>query len=69
MIRNQVFGLVLVAAGILANNYVYLHDLVWDRHNGAIYLGSASLMAIAVAIIVTIAGILLVARAPAGDGN
>jgi hypothetical protein len=63
--RNQVLGLALAIFGILANNYIYLHDLVWDRHDGAIFLGAPSLIAAAMAAAVAIAGILLVARAPA----
>ncbi|MBT6119239.1 MAG: hypothetical protein HOH66_15360 [Rhodospirillaceae bacterium] len=63
--RNQALGLALAVFGILANNYIYLHDFLWDRHDGAIYMGTASLIATGMAVAVTIAGIFLIARAPA----
>lgn len=66
--RNQALGLGLAIFGILANNYIFLHDLIWDRHDGAIYMGAPSLIAAGMAVAVTIAGILLVARAPADKG-
>lgn len=65
--RNQAFGLALAIFGILANNYIYLHDLIWNRHDGAIHMGGPSLIAAGMAFAVTIAGILLIARAPAGE--
>ncbi len=32
-------GYALIAAGVLFNNYVYLHDLVLDKHAGFIFVG------------------------------
>jgi hypothetical protein len=36
---QQSAGYGLIAAGVLFNNYVYLHDLVFDKHGGFIYVG------------------------------
>ena len=36
---QQSAGYGLIAVGILFNNYVYLHDLVFDKHAGFIYVG------------------------------
>lgn len=66
--RNQALGLALAIFGILANNYIFLHDLIWDRHDGAIHMGAPSLIAAGMAVAVTIAGILLIARAPVDKG-
>jgi hypothetical protein len=66
--RNQALGLALAIFGILANNYIFLHDLIWDRHDGAIDMGAPSLFAVGMAVAVTIAGILLISRAPADKG-
>jgi hypothetical protein len=66
--RNQALGLALAIFGILANNYIFLHDLIWDRHDGAIHMGAPSLFAAGMAVAVTIAGILLISRAPADKG-
>ena len=32
-------GYALIAAGVLFNNYVYVHDLVFQKHGGFIYVG------------------------------
>ena len=39
MLRNKKLGWGLVVISVLANNYVYLHDIVTVGHNSAIYLG------------------------------
>jgi hypothetical protein len=32
-------GYALIAAGVLFNNYVYLHDIVLDKHEGFVHVG------------------------------
>ena len=60
MLKNQALALCLVAGGLAANNYVYLHDLVMRRFpDGAIHLGTASFIAIGVSLAVIIAGLVL----------
>ena len=39
MLKDKRLGLVLIIIGVLANNYVYLHDLILDKHEGLINLG------------------------------
>ncbi len=39
MLKDKRLGLALIIVGVLANNYVYLHDLILDKHEGAILLG------------------------------
>ncbi len=39
MLKDKRLGLALIINGVLANNYVYLHDLILDKHEGAILLG------------------------------
>jgi len=32
MDKSRTWGLVVIIIGVLANNYVYLHDLILDTH-------------------------------------
>ena len=50
-------GAVLVIVGVLANNYVYLHDLLWQTPGGYIILGQKSGAAIAFSLIVIAYGL------------
>ena len=36
LVANRTLGLAFIIIGVLANNYVYLHDIVLDKHAGAI---------------------------------
>jgi hypothetical protein len=54
----------LVAAGVLLNNYVYLHDLVLGKHDGFIWVGARSVAGIAVALALVGVGLFVLARAP-----
>lgn len=68
MLKNQALALCLVIGGLVANNYVYLHDLVTGRFpDGAIHLGKASFIGIGVSLAIIAAGLVLllvVARRP-----
>lgn len=60
MLKNQALALLLVIGGLLANNYVYLHDLVMGRFpDGAIHLGKASFIGIGVTLAIVAAGLVL----------
>ena len=60
MLKNQALALCLVAVGLVANNYVYLHDLVTGKYpDGAIHLGTASFIAIGVSLALVVAGLVL----------
>ncbi|MHB1219193.1 MAG: hypothetical protein ACYC1L_13450 [Alphaproteobacteria bacterium] len=64
MLKNHALALCLVIGGLVANNYVYLHDLVTGRFpDGAIHLGKASFIGIGVSLAVTIAGLVLLLAA------
>ncbi|MEN8183300.1 MAG: hypothetical protein ABFS46_12280 [Myxococcota bacterium] len=43
----------LIAAGILFNNYVFFHDVVFDKHDGMIFAGWWSVAGILVSWVVT----------------
>jgi hypothetical protein len=43
-------GYGLIAAGVLFNNYVYMHDVVVDKHGGFIHAGLWSLAGVLVAV-------------------
>ena len=62
MLANRTLGLVLVIVGVLANNYVYLHDIILDKHAGAINLGWPSWLGIGVTLLVVAFGIFIVVR-------
>jgi hypothetical protein len=60
MIRNQALALCLVIGGLIANNFIYLYDMLMGKYpEGAIYLGKASFIGIGVTIVVMLAGIAL----------
>ncbi len=65
MLANRTLGLVLVIIGVLANNYVYLHDLVLDKHEGLIDLGLKSAVGIGVTLLVVAFGIFILVRSQA----
>ncbi len=56
-------GVVLIVAGVVANNYVYFHDLVFDKHQGAIMLGWWSYIGIIACLAVIVVGAAMVVRA------
>ena len=65
MERNKMVGYALVVIGVLANNYVYLHDLVFDKHDGMIFLGWQAGVAIVLTLVVVAVGLFVVWRAEA----
>lgn len=62
MDRNKMWGYVLVVIGVLVNNYVYLHDLVTDKHDGAILLGWQSGVGIVVTLVIVAVGLVMLRR-------
>ena len=63
MERKKMLGWALVVIGVLANNYVYLHDLVTDKHDGAIFLGWRAAIAIILTLVVVAVGLVVAWRA------
>ncbi len=62
MLKNKKLGLVLIIIGVLANNYVYLNDLILDKHEGAILLGPRAWIGIVVTGIVIAIGMVILLR-------
>jgi len=69
MLKTKTLSLALVIIGILANNYVYLHDLVIDNHDGFISLGWYSWVGIVATLIVIAIGIVNLVRSEASDAS
>ncbi len=65
MLKNKRLGLALIVVGVLANNYVYLHDLVLGRHEGAILLGWIAGTGIVVTLGMIVAGAVILLRSQA----
>ena len=65
MERKKMLGWALVVIGVLANNYVYLHDLVFNKHEGLIFLGLKSQIAIILTLVVVAVGLVVAWRAEA----
>lgn len=55
-------GLGLLVVGILLNQYGFLHDLVWNKHDGAIYMGMQSYLAIGAGLAAVVGGGVLMWR-------
>ena len=49
---SKASALLMVAGGVIFNNYVYLHDLILNKHDGLIELGTKSSIAIPLSLIV-----------------
>ena len=60
-------GLALIIIGVLANNYVYLHDLVVGMDE--ILLGSNAVIGIIVTLVVIAAGMVILLRSQATDAG
>ena len=67
MLKDKRFGLKLIIVGVLLNNYVYLHDLILDKHEGAILLGPGEWIVIILALIVIADGVVIVLRSQASS--
>ena len=67
MLENKKLGLTLIIIGVLANNYVYLHDLILDKHEGAILLGPRGWIGIVVTGIMIAIGMVILLRSQASD--
>ncbi len=56
---RSTLGLILLVVGVLIVNYAYLHDIIWQKHQGFIVMGIKSyLLAICGTIVVLAGGIL-----------
>ena len=62
MFENPRLGAALVIIGVLANNYVYLHDLIFGQDQANIVLGPKSAVAIIVTLAVAAFGLFILMR-------
>ncbi len=69
MLKDKRFGLVLIIIGVLANNYVYLHDLFLDKHEGLISLGQNGWIGIVITLIIIAGGVGILLRSQAGGAT
>ncbi len=67
MLEDKRLGLALIIIGVLANNYVYLHDLVVGMDE--ILLGSNAVIGIIVTLVVIAAGMVILLRSQATDAG
>ncbi len=67
MLKDKRLGLALIIIGVLANNYVYLHDLVVGMDE--ILLGSNAVIGIIVTLVVIAAGMVILLRSQATDAG
>ncbi len=67
MLKDKRFGLALIIVGVLVNNYVYLNDLILDKHEGAILLGPSEWIGIVLTLIVIADGVAIVLRSQASS--
>lgn len=64
MRNSRGIGLILVVVGIALSNYGFFHDLIWDKHDGAIYMGLRSYLTVGAGLVVLIAGIWRISCTP-----
>ncbi len=67
MLKDKRLGLALIIIGVLANNYVYLHDLVVGMD--AILHGPRGVTGIIDTLIVIAAGMVILLRSQASDAG
>ena len=68
MPERRTLGVALIIMGVLANNYVYLHDLIlgtYPYYENAIVLGRIAVVLIIATLVVTAVGLWIVMRSPA----
>jgi hypothetical protein len=62
-------ALAAIIVGVLANNYIYLHDIVMQKHDGLIDLGTKSTIGIAIAVIVILVGVIGLTKASSASAG
>ncbi len=67
MLEDKRLGLALIIIGVLANNYVYLHDLVVGMDH--IILGMLGVTGIIVTLVVIAIGMVILLRSQASDAG
>ncbi|MBM3560194.1 MAG: hypothetical protein FJX53_10040 [Alphaproteobacteria bacterium] len=62
MSGSRGIGWLLLIAGLLVNNYAFLHDLVMWSNEGAIFMGWKTGLLAAAGVVATLAGAWMIAR-------
>ncbi|MGO1117466.1 hypothetical protein ACTL6U_02095 [Rhodovibrionaceae bacterium A322] len=62
---QRMIACLVIAAGVVLNNYAYLHDLLANKHAGIIIMGDSSGLAVLVGIGLIALGSYLLAKCPA----
>ena len=62
MRKGAGWGLLLVLVGVVMNNYAYLNDIVMQKYDGYIYVGTRAMAAIVVSLIIITIGVWMAAR-------
>ena len=60
-------NLLIIIAGVAANNYIYLHDLLLNTNNGLIFLGPQSYAGIVISVLIIAYGVWRMACPAAGS--
>ena len=55
-------GVIAIIGGFVLNNFIYLQDVIADKHEGFISVGMKSGIGIAVSFLIIVAGIMILAR-------
>lgn len=53
---NRELGITVLLLGVVALNYVYLHDMIWQKHDGFIVLGWKNFLGVMVSTAVLLVG-------------
>ena len=72
MFKDKRLGLALIIIGVLANNYVYLNDLILAKHPelpNIIYFGELAMIGAVVAVVVIAIGVIILWRSQARGGT
>jgi hypothetical protein len=56
-------GVLLLVVGVVLSQYGYLHDLIWQTHDGAIYMGPRSYLLVVAGLAAVFWGCSLLWRA------
>ncbi len=67
MLKDRRLGLALIIVGVLANNYVYLHDLVVGMDE--ILIGPRGVIGIIVTLVVIAAGMVILLSSQTSDAG
>ena len=72
MLKDKRLGLALIIIGVLANNYVYLNDLILAKYVDQanwIFFGQLAVIGAIVAVVVIAIGVIILWRSQARDGT